>query len=76
MKSLSCSDYYGYRTKWLNRSDLSVKTLKKYGVNTTTKKIKEKADNAIDGFVIVGGHGYRKKVFKYNIKKLKDLFNC
>lgn len=67
-----CSDYPGYLSKWLCKSDLSPKRLKSFGINTNSKAIKEKSKNAIDGHVMVGGLGFRKRIPTYSITKLKQ----
>ena len=72
--SRSCYDYYDYKKTWLSKTDLTPKNLKLYGIKASLKEIKEKSHYAINGFVYTGGHGHIKRVNKYSIAKLNDLF--
>ena len=74
IRSKSRYDYYGYKSTWLSKSDLTPKNLKLYGINASLKEIKEKSHQAINGFIYTGGRGHIRRVNKYSISKLNDIF--
>ena len=73
--SKSCFDYSGYGYTWIKKSDLTPKTLKRYGINTSVKEIKNHSLKAIDGYVYTGGRGHIKRLNCYNITSLKKILN-
>ena len=68
-------DYSGYHRTWLSKSDLTPKTLKKYGINTTCKVIEENYLKCRNGYVLTGGMGYVKKVWCYSLILLKEYLD-
>ena len=67
-------DYYGYGREWLTKSDLTPKTLRRFGILANTKEIQAKADEAHDGWVATGGHGWVKHSKTYSISALREIF--
>ena len=69
----SARDYEGYKIDWLIKSDLTVSKLKRYGIHTSVKSIKEKCGHAITGWVRTGGQGHFQRTLCYDINKLKNV---
>ncbi len=72
--SASRNDYEYYGSKWLSKTDLRPSILKRYGIKVSQKEINSKSKQAITGYVVTGGRGYKKRVPTYSINKLKEIY--
>lgn len=75
--SYSRNDYENYGVKWIVKSDLRPKILKRFGIKATCKEIQSKRNtDAITGYVITGGMGHRKRTPTYSVSILKELYGA
>lgn len=75
--SASREDYENYGVKWISKSDLRPKILKRFGIKATCKEIQSKRNtDAITGYVVTGGMGHKKRTPTYSVSILKELYGA
>lgn len=68
---LSSWEYRGYRDTWLIKRDLHPSVLSHFGIAASQKDIDAVMDKCCDGWITIGGYGYRKHIRIYSIEKLR-----